>query len=128
MTIGEVAGRLGLAASAIRYYEQSGLLPKPARIGGRRMYGDAVLDRIAFIQHARDSGFTIAEIRALAGSGPSRPLSGKMRDLAARKLAETDRLIERAVLMKEMLTRSLRCQCIDTQECGRRIRAARGKA
>ena len=128
MTIGEVAGRCGLSASAIRYYEQSGLLPKPPRTGGRRIYGEGILDRITFLQHARESGFTIAEIKLLSGaSAPSKPLSAKMRQLAARKIEEVDRLIERANMMKAMLTRSLRCQCLDTEECGRRIRRARSR-
>jgi MerR family redox-sensitive transcriptional activator SoxR len=123
MTIGEVAAKLGLRASAIRYYEQLGILPKPPRAGGRRVYGESVLDRVAFIQHARESGFTIAELKVLSSTGAARPLSARMRQLAARKLEEVDRLVERANLMKAMLTRSLRCQCIDTEECGRRIRA-----
>lgn len=128
MTIGEVAGRSGLRASAIRYYEQSGLLPKPPRTGGRRVYGEDVLDRIAFLQHARESGFTIAEIKLLSSTtAPAKPLSAKMRQLAARKIEEVDRLIERANVMKGMLTRSLRCQCLDTEECGRRIRAAQSR-
>ena len=124
MTIGEVAARSGLRASAIRYYEQSGLLPKPPRTGGRRLYGESVLDRIAFIQHATESGFTIAEIKLLSSTtAPAKPLSAKMRQLAARKIEEVDRLIERANLMKGMLARSLRCQCLDPDECGRKIRA-----
>ncbi len=126
MTIGEVAGRLGLRASAIRYYEQSGLLPKPPRTGGRRTYGEGVLDRLAFIQFAREAGFTIAEIKVLSSTGPAKPLSAKMRQLAARKIEEVDRFIERANAMKGMLTRSLRCQCLDTEECGRKIRARKG--
>ena len=127
MTIGEVAARCGLRASAIRYYEQSGLLPRPPRAGGRRIYGASVLDRIAFIQRAGESGFSIAEIKLLSGTTPARPLSAKMRQLAARKLEEIDRLIERANLMKSLLTKSLRCQCIDTEECGRKIRAAQAR-
>jgi MerR family transcriptional regulator, redox-sensitive transcriptional activator SoxR len=126
MTIGEVASRLGLRASAIRYYEGAGLLPEPPRVGGRRVYGESVLDRMAFIQYAREAGFTIAEIKLLSNaSTAAKPLSAKMRQLAARKIEEVDRLVERANLMKGMLTRSLRCQCIDTEECGRRIRRRR---
>ena len=85
-----------------------------------------MLDRIAFVQFAREAGFGVAEIKILSGSGPAKPLSGRMRQLAARKIEEVDGLIERAHMMKAMLTRSLRCQCLDTEECGRKIRARQG--
>ena len=104
MTIGEIARQCGLRASAIRYYEETGLLPHPARASGRRVYGADAVSRIAFIQFAQEAGFTLAEIKVLAGSGESaRPLSARMRKLAARKIEEVDRLVERARLMKAML-------------------------
>jgi MerR family redox-sensitive transcriptional activator SoxR len=124
MTIGAVAKQCGLQASAIRYYERMGLLPKPSRMGGRRIYGDGVLDRIAFVQFARSAGFSVAEIRALAGAGGQTPLSKAMRRMAERKLGKVERLIAQANLMKEVLAKALRCQCIDPQECGRKVRAA----
>ena len=124
MTIGEIAERCNLAASAIRFYEHSGLLPKPQRIGGRRVYGEDVLNRIAFIQYAREAGFTVEEVKLLASGGE---LSPKMQRLAAQKIEEVDRMIARAGVMKEMLTRALRCRCLDTNECGRRIRNRRSQ-
>lgn len=122
MTIGEIAARCNLNASAIRYYEQSGLLPRAPRVGGRRIYGEDVIDRLTFIQFARDAGFTIEEVKVLCAGGA---LSAKMRRLATTKIEEVDRLVARAAMMKEMLARALRCQCLDTVECGRRIRARR---
>jgi MerR family redox-sensitive transcriptional activator SoxR len=124
VTIGEIASQCGLRTSAIRYYEEAGLLPKPPRAGGRRVYGTDVVKRIAFIRFAREAGFSLAEIKILAGAGdPARPLSARMRKLAARKIEEVDQLVRRAVLMKAMLTRALACQCMDTVECGGRILA-----
>jgi MerR family redox-sensitive transcriptional activator SoxR len=126
VTIGEIARQCGLRASAIRYYEVEGLLPAPPRSGGRRVYGVDAVSRIAFIQFAQEAGFTLAEIKVLAGAGDStRPLSVRMRKLAARKIEEVDRLVERAKLMKAMLTRALNCQCLNTVECGGRILARR---
>ena len=126
MTIGEIARQCGLRASAIRYYEDEGLLPAPPRSGGRRVYGTDAVSRIAFIQFAQKAGFTLAEIKVLAGAGDSaRPLSARMRKLAEKKIEEVDRLVERAKLMKAMLTRALNCQCLDTVECGGRILARR---
>jgi len=124
MTIGDVARESSLRASAIRYYEQAGLLPKASRVGGRRIYGEEVLARIAFVQFARAAGFSVAEIRALSGAGGQAPLSKRMRRMAEMKLAEVERLIAQANLMKGVLARALQCQCFDTVECGRRVRAA----
>ena len=136
MTIGEIARQCGLRASAIRYYEETGLLPKPPRVSGRRVYGADTFSRIAFIQFAREAGFRLAEIKVLTGAGdsarqlsarqsPARPLSARMRKLAEKKIEEVDRLVERGRLMKTMLTRALNCQCLDTVECGGRILARR---
>ncbi|MBN9634276.1 MAG: MerR family DNA-binding transcriptional regulator, partial [Actinobacteria bacterium] len=45
-TIGEVSVRADVAATTLRYYEQIGLIPPPARVGGQRRYDDAVIDRL----------------------------------------------------------------------------------
>jgi DNA-binding transcriptional MerR regulator len=64
--IGEAARQSGVKAPTIRYYEQIGLLPTPPRTdGNRRFYGDADLQRLAFIRHSRELGFEIDAIRTL---------------------------------------------------------------
>ena len=63
--ISEVARRVGLQPSAIRYYEMIGLLPPARRISGQRRYDTTVLYRLAVIQRARQVGFTLDEIRQL---------------------------------------------------------------
>jgi len=65
LTIGQVASRTGLRASAIRYYEAQGLLPRPSRQAGKRMYSAAILDRLAVIELAKIAGFGLSEIRVL---------------------------------------------------------------
>jgi len=65
LSIGEVARQAGIRASAIRYYEQAGLLPAPRRRGGQRRYEPDVVDRLALIAFAQQAGFTISEIRTL---------------------------------------------------------------
>ena len=62
MTIGQVAQKAGVAASAIRYYESRGLLPEPERLDGQRARSD-VLGRLAFIGVAQSAGFKLEEIR-----------------------------------------------------------------
>lgn len=65
MTIGEVARRAGLQASAIRYYEKIGLLLKTQRIGGQRRYETGVLNYLEVIDVAKRAGFRMDAIRHL---------------------------------------------------------------
>jgi DNA-binding transcriptional MerR regulator len=66
MRIGELARTTGVAASALRYYEQVGLLPEPERNGaGYRLYGPAAVGRLAFIKRAQALGLSVGEIRRL---------------------------------------------------------------
>ncbi|AMO94070.1 merR regulatory family protein [Collimonas fungivorans] len=69
MKIGELADKTGMAASAIRYYEQSGLLPKPERgANGYRDYADAAIERLRRIQMAQSLGFSLDVIRSVFAS------------------------------------------------------------
>ena len=65
LSIGNVSARAGVRASAIRYYERLGLLPEPERAGGRRRYDESILEWLSLIALARESGFTIGEIKQL---------------------------------------------------------------
>ncbi len=66
-TIGTAARRAGVNIETIRYYEREGVVPKPARAAnGRRVYGEAEIGRLAFVRRARELGFTLGEVRALA--------------------------------------------------------------
>src|SRR5262245_17222541 len=123
MQIGELARQTGIAASALRYYEDLGLLPAPVRKSGRRVYGDAALDRIAFIQFARACGFRLDEIAILLGHGRDK-VSARWRKLAVSKMAELDALIANAQGMKQYLAQVMACNCIAADECGRLVRAS----
>ncbi|AIY40366.1 Mercuric resistance operon regulatory protein [Collimonas arenae] len=69
MKIGELAEKAGVAPSAIRYYEQSGLLPKPGRgANGYREYADTALERLRQIQMAQGLGFSLDAIRSVFAS------------------------------------------------------------
>jgi MerR family transcriptional regulator, redox-sensitive transcriptional activator SoxR len=122
MSIGEVALRAGLRPSALRYYEGVGLLPLPERANGRRRYDGEVLrevlDRLAVIRVAQQAGFTISEIRTLLdGFSEDTPPSERLRVLAQDKLPEVEALVERALSMKDLLERGLRCECLGLEEC-----------
>src|SRR3954468_22583800 len=122
MTIGEVAQRSGLRASAIRFYERSGLLPPPPRCGGRRQYGPAVLERLALIEFAVNCGFTLAEARPLFDDHPATaPVATRLREHGARKLAELGPLARRIAGMRARIERGLQCHCADMAECAQKI-------
>ncbi|PYT13173.1 MAG: MerR family transcriptional regulator [Acidobacteria bacterium] len=123
LSIGEVARRAGLNASAIRFYERAGLLPKPIRIGGRRRYTDAIADRLALLEYAKYCGFKLEEIRYLFhGFRDGVPMSARWQQLARKKVSELDKQMEQIELMKNLLERALKCRCVDLEECGRRVR------
>ena len=73
MSIGEVARKMGLRSSAIRYYERLGLLPKAPRVSGRRRYDERVLERLAMVRFAKHVGFSVAEIKVLLSGVEGRP-------------------------------------------------------
>ncbi len=122
MNIGEVARWAGVRPSTLRYYEGVGLLPSPERTNGRRRYDGEVLrevlDRLTIVRVAQQAGFTISEIRTLLDwFSEDTPPSKRWRVLAREKLTEVDALIERALGMKDLLERGLRCECLRLEEC-----------
>lgn len=118
LTIGEVARRTGMRSSAIRYYEDIGVLPRPAREHGHRRYSPRVFQQLAVIQIAQQSGFTMAEIQTLVtGFDENTPLGVRWRTLAEQKIGEVEALIVKAQGMKRLLEMGMRCQCLSLDEC-----------
>src|SRR5213595_3732769 len=94
LTIGEVSRRSGVASSALRFYEQRGLIVSERRDGGQRRYPRHVLRRIAFIVFAQRVGLTLDEIGAeLAKLPPHRAPTG--RDWSRLSETWTSRIDER---------------------------------
>jgi MerR family redox-sensitive transcriptional activator SoxR len=123
LSIGEVAERIGLRPSALRYYEQVGLLPPPLRRSGQRRYDPGVLNRLAVIAQARRAGFTIAETRRLVAGFPADvPASRRWLDLAREKERELDALVDRINDMRRAVRAARQCTCDTLDECGRRLR------
>jgi DNA-binding transcriptional MerR regulator len=113
MKIGELSGRSGINASAIRYYERCGLLPAPYRAGGQRRYPADALDRVLLIGFAGEVGFTLREIKVfLNGLPDDAPVGPRWKKLAHRKIQEVERSIQRARRLKSLLEHLLHCQCI----------------
>jgi DNA-binding transcriptional MerR regulator len=115
LTIGELARRAGVATSALRYWEELGLLPAPARISGQRRYPASAAGRVGVILLLRDVGFTLAEQKAFMASRAAAP-GGRQR-LARRKLAELDDQIAKAHNARQAIDHALRCPHGDIFEC-----------
>lgn len=92
LKIGEVSKRSGVGVEALRFYEKSGLLDSPARTySGYRVYGEEVLERLAFIKQAQALGFSLDEVRRIVedarkGQSPC----DEVREIVRRRLSELD--------------------------------------
>jgi MerR family transcriptional regulator, redox-sensitive transcriptional activator SoxR len=119
LPIGEVARRAGLRTSAIRYYEEIGLLPRAERQSGHRVYGQDVLERLAVVRLAQRAGFSLAETKTLiSGFSEEVPPSERWRRMAERKLPEVEERLRRAEQMRDLLLRGMDCDCLTLDECG----------
>src|SRR5262245_7913571 len=124
LPIGEVARRSGVAASALRYYERAGLIPRADRQGGRRVYGEDVLDRLALIRVAKSAGFRVSEIQMLLrGLGRRTRPGARWRALATRKRVELERRLQELESAKRLLATVAGCECPTLAACGRTLRA-----
>ncbi len=123
LTISEVARQVGLRPSAIRYYEELGILPPAERVSGQRRYDRTVLYRLAVVQRAREAGFTLGEIRTLFfGFQEGTRADARWRKLADRKLAELNALAEQIASIRNLLERMhANCHCATLETCGKAI-------
>jgi len=104
MAISDVARVFGLRTSAIRYYEQIGILPRPMRKNGQRRYDDNALFRLAVVQRARETGFTLEEIRALLDlGGPGKASCRDVRKIASHHLEHIRSKIADLVKLEKLL-------------------------
>jgi DNA-binding transcriptional MerR regulator len=120
MRIGEIAGRAGVPAKTIRFWEDQHLLPAPARTrSGYRDYDSAILERLAFIRQAQAAGLTLEHIRQVVdirdgGQPPCVHVTG----LIARRLAEVEaRLAELARTRDQLAALAARAAAQDPADC-----------
>jgi DNA-binding transcriptional MerR regulator len=102
----------GVKVPTIRYYESIGLLPEPSRTdGNRRLYGEATVQRLRFIRHARELGFEVDAIRQLLdlSDQPDRPCR-EVDAIAQRHLADIESRIVRLKALKTEVSRMIK-QC-----------------
>ena len=120
MRIGEVAGRSGVPAKTIRFWEDRHLLPPPARTpAGYRDYGPEVLERIGFIRHAQAAGLTLDAIGQILGiRDGGQPPCVHVTALITKRLAEVDaRLAELARARDQLVALAGRAAATDPADC-----------
>jgi MerR family redox-sensitive transcriptional activator SoxR len=115
IAIGELSARTGVAASALRYYEELGLLTPRTRISGRRLYGRDAVTIVGLVRFLRDAQFRLSEIAQLMTSESDD--SAVWHRLAERKIAELDDLIARAGAAREALDHGRHCPHSDPRDC-----------
>src|SRR5690606_29340279 len=124
-----LARQVGLRSSAIRYYEEVGILAPARRVSGRRDYGPEALDTLQLVRAAQNAGFSLEEIRTLvAAIGSKRHSSRTWSALARAKLDEIDQSIERLTAARAALVDALDCACAgkaDACKLVARLRRAR---
>jgi MerR family redox-sensitive transcriptional activator SoxR len=119
LTIGEIARRSGVASSALRFYEQRGMITSVRAGSGHRRYPRAVLRRIAFIVFAQRIGLTLEEIGAeLAKLPPQRAPS--RRDWSRLSATWSSRIEERIAELERLklgLAECIGCGCLSLDRC-----------
>jgi MerR family transcriptional regulator, redox-sensitive transcriptional activator SoxR len=119
LTIGEVSRRSGVAASALRFYEERGLITSERAGSGHRRYARPVLRRIAFIVFAQRIGLTLEEIGAeLVKLPPDRAPTRRDWDRLSRGWrARIDERIAELERLKRGLTECIGCGCLSLDRC-----------
>jgi MerR family transcriptional regulator, redox-sensitive transcriptional activator SoxR len=119
LTVGEVAGRSGVAVSTLHFYESKGLIKSWRNPGNQRRYPREVLRRVAIIKVAQRAGIPLASIRrALAALPDGRtPTSEDWEKLSAQWRSDLNDRIERLVRLRDQLDGCIGCGCLSLGVC-----------
>lgn len=120
MTVGQAARQAGVGVETVRFYEKNGLLEEPSRrASGYREYDEETVNRLRFIQRAKELGFTLGEIKELLSLRCSEQPCNDVRQRAEAKVAEIEAKVAMLLRMKEVLGRlaSSCCEQSDKSRC-----------
>jgi len=119
LTIGEVARRSGVASSALRFYEERGLIVSVRAGSGHRRYPRSVLRRIAFIVFAQRIGLTLEEIGAELAKLPAdrSPTRQDWARLSGAWTKRVDQMIAQLQRLRDGLTQCIGCGCLSIDKC-----------
>ncbi|HEY0520246.1 MAG TPA: redox-sensitive transcriptional activator SoxR [Ilumatobacteraceae bacterium] len=118
-SVGELANRAGVATSALRFYEDHGLIHSERNSSGHRRYRADALRRVAFIRVAQRIGLSLAEISDALGELPSRrtPTRDDWNRLSVRWLPRIDEQIAALELLRDRLDGCIGCGCLSLDTC-----------
>jgi MerR family redox-sensitive transcriptional activator SoxR len=119
LTVGELAARSGVAASALRFYEERGLIAARRNSGGQRRFNRATLRRVAVIRAAQAVGLSLDEIRDALDALPSSrtPNARDWERLSRTWRTKLDGRIEELERVRDRLTGCIGCGCLSLQTC-----------
>ena len=106
LPIGEVAGIVGVASSALRYYERRGLVTPDGRVSGQRRYAPATVRRVVFVQMLQDAGLSLDGIQGVLEADDN----AAWKDIARQRLAQLDDEITKLQHSRELLAAALLCR------------------
>jgi DNA-binding transcriptional MerR regulator len=115
LTIGELARRTGVTTSALRYYDELGLVRPDRRISGHRRYGVDAVAEVGVVRFLQEVGFTLAETKRLVASRTRSPVA--WRELAVRKSEELRRRIASEEAARQAIEHALVCPKKDILDC-----------
>ncbi|MBB5936516.1 redox-sensitive transcriptional activator SoxR [Streptomyces zagrosensis] len=119
LTIGELAARSGLATSALRYYEELGLIHSERTVGGQRRFARATLRRVAFIRAAQQVGLSLEEAGAALARLPEEraPNAAQWNSVAQVWSLRIDAQIADLERLKRRLAGCIGCGCLSLRKC-----------
>ena len=119
LTIGEISARTGLAPSAIRFYEDQGLVHPLRTDSGQRRFDRADIRRLSFVMISQNLGFSIAEIRAALDTLPQNrtPTKRDWQRISARFRRHLDARIGQLTALRDKLDGCIGCGCLSLQNC-----------
>ncbi|MFV1990028.1 MAG: MerR family transcriptional regulator [Acidimicrobiales bacterium] len=112
LSIGQVAETTGLAVSALRYYDEIGLIEEATRVGGKRRFHPETVSRVSFVQRSQEAGFSLDEIRLILDD-----TAGDWRELVVSKMAELSERRDRLDEMIALLGEIQECGCDVVADC-----------
>jgi MerR family transcriptional regulator, redox-sensitive transcriptional activator SoxR len=119
VTIGEFAQRAGVAASALRYYEELGLISSERSAGGQRRYARIMLRRVAFIRAAQTVGLSLADVRTALAKLPDERTPNKTdwNKVSATWIHRIDERIAELEQLRATLNSCVGCGCLSLRTC-----------
>jgi MerR family redox-sensitive transcriptional activator SoxR len=119
LSIGQLSARSGVATSALRYYEDLGLIASERSAGNQRRYAQATLRRVAFIRSAQRVGLTLDEIAEALATLPAgrTPTKADWSRLSRSWRPRIDAQIERLERLRDKLDSCIGCGCLSLRTC-----------